>query len=143
MKEMKLFDFIGRQKLAVLATVDPDGSPQAALVGIAVTPQLEIVLDTVDSSRKYRNLMASPAASFVVGWEDEITLQYQGRAAALESDELERYKEVYFARWPDGRDRQSWPGIAYFVVRPEWIRYCDYDQRPPLIEEFVFSPTHT
>ena len=32
----------------------------------------------------------------------------------------------------------SWPGIVYFVVRPTWIRYSDYDQSPPLIHEFKF-----
>jgi len=31
----------------------------------------------------------------------------------------------------------NWPDIAYFVVRPRWIRYSDYDQKPPIIEEVV------
>jgi hypothetical protein len=31
----------------------------------------------------------------------------------------------------------SWPGIVYFVVRPQWIRYSDFDQEPPLIREFT------
>jgi hypothetical protein len=25
------------------------------------------------------------------------------------------------------------------VVRAKWIRYSDYDQNPPLIEEFLFG----
>jgi hypothetical protein len=29
----------------------------------------------------------------------------------------------------------NWPDIAYFVVRPRWIRYSDYYQTPPVIEE--------
>jgi hypothetical protein len=33
----------------------------------------------------------------------------------------------------------SWPGIVYFVVRPAWIRYSDFDQDPPLIREFSFG----
>jgi len=32
----------------------------------------------------------------------------------------------------------SSPSITFFVVRPTWIRYCDYDQKPPVIEELVF-----
>ena len=28
--------------------------------------------------------------------------------------------------------------IVYFVVRPKWVRYSDFDQRPPLIREFTF-----
>jgi len=31
------------------------------------------------------------------------------------------------------------PDIAYFVVRPRWIRYSDYDKRPPIIEEIAIS----
>ena len=34
--------------------------------------------------------------------------------------------------------RMAWPGIAYFVVQPRWIRYSDFDQRPPLIVEMTF-----
>jgi hypothetical protein len=30
----------------------------------------------------------------------------------------------------------KWPGIVYFVVRPVWIRYSDFDQDPPLICAF-------
>jgi hypothetical protein len=33
----------------------------------------------------------------------------------------------------------AWPGITWFVVRPTWIRYSDFDQRPPLIEEMVLA----
>jgi hypothetical protein len=32
----------------------------------------------------------------------------------------------------------SWPGITWFVVRPRWIRFSDFDQNPPLIEEKSF-----
>lgn len=91
------------------------------------------------SSRKYPNLLGNPAASFVIGWAGEITVQFEGVARQPESGaELARYQQVYFTAYPDGPDRLSWPGIAYFVVQPKWIRYSDYDQRPPLIEEFSF-----
>jgi hypothetical protein len=106
-------------------------------VGIAVTPGLEIVFDTLNSSRKYRNLTERPLCSFVVGWGGEKTVQYEGIAAEPKGAELERCQEAYFAIWPDGLARMSWPGIAYFVVRPKWIRYSDYDQNPPLVEEML------
>ncbi len=116
----------------------PNSAPQSALVGIAVTPGLEIIFDTVASSRKYANLRANPAASFVVGWSGEVTVQLEGKAFQPTDAELARFQQIYFEEYPDGPDRLSWPGIAYFVVRPKWIRYSDYDQRPPLIEEFSF-----
>ncbi len=128
--------FMTRFKLGVLGTIGPDGAPQSALVGIATTPQLELVFDTVRSSRKYANLVARPPCSFVVGWTGEQTVQFEGLAEELRPPELERYQKAYFQAWPDGPARMSWPGIVYFVVRPVWLRYSDFDQSPPLICEF-------
>jgi len=134
----ELFKFMAKEKLGVLGYISAQGAPRSALVGIAVTPELEIIFDTVASSRKYANLLANPAASFVIGWAGEVTVQYEGQAFQPAGAELSRYQQIYFEAYPDGPDRLSWPGIAYFVVRPKWIRYSDYDQRPPLIEEFKF-----
>ena len=140
MNEADLYAWLLKQKLGVLGSLGPDGSPQAALVGIAVTEEFEIVFDTVKSSRKYPNLTARPACSFVIGgWgTGEQTVQYEGEARELGSDELQKYQQVYFKAWPDGPARMSWPGIVYFAVRPKWIRFSDYDQNPPLIREFRF-----
>jgi hypothetical protein len=134
----QLLDFISRHKLGVIGYLSPSGTPRSALVGIAVTPELEIVFDTVSSSRKHGDLLRNPAASFVIGWQGEVTVQYEGQAFQPTGAELTRYQQVYFAAWPDGPERLAWPGIAYFVVRPQWIRYSDFDRRPPLIEEFAF-----
>jgi general stress protein 26 len=138
MTKTELFEFIARHKLGVLGTISPDGAPQSALVGIAVTPDLEIVFDTLKSTRKYRNLASNSACSFVIGWEDEVTVQFEGEAREPEGSELARYQAVYFATWTDGPSRLSWPGITHFAVTPKWIRYSDFDRNPPQIEEFEF-----
>lgn len=135
MTKQDLFEFISKRRLGVLASIAVDGTPQSALVGIAVSSELEIIFDTVKSSRKYINLTSNPAASFVIGWEGEVTVQYEGTAEVLAGADLERYREIYFLTWPNGRDRLSWEGIVHFVVRPTWIRYSDFDARPPRIEE--------
>lgn len=137
MTTAELFDFMVKHNLGVLGYLSPDGAPRSALVGIAVTRDLEIIFDTVKSSRKYENLLANPATSFVLG-TGEITVQYEGRALQPAGAELARYQQAYFAIWPDGPQRLSWPGITHFVVRPIWIRYTDFDQRPPFIAEFKF-----
>ncbi len=139
MTEADIYQFIAKQKLGVLGTLSSCGSPQSALVGIAVTPELEIIFDTVKSSRKFQNLMSNPGCSFVVGWTGETTVQYEGEAHQPEGAALAHYQEVYFARWPECRSHLSWPGITYFVVRPRWIRYSDFDQNPVCIEEFTFE----
>lgn len=136
MTEADLYNFLLQCKLGVLSTVGGDNLPQSALLGIAVTHSLEIVFDTVKSSRKYPNLIARPGCSFVIGWRGEQTVQYEGRADELSEPELHRFQRVYFDTWPECRAHLSWPGIAYFVVRPRWIRYSDFGQTPPLIREF-------
>lgn len=135
MRDPRLYEFIAGRKLAVLSTKSPSGDPQSALIGIAVTTELEIVFDTVSSSRKYANLLASPACSLVIGWEGEQTVQYEGRAEQLRPPERDRYLSCYYSAWPDGPSRRSWPGLVYFVVRPTWIRYSDFGCAPPVIME--------
>lgn len=51
--------------------------------------------------------------------------------------ERTRYQEAYFSAWPDGRDRIGWKGMTYLVVKPTWMRFSDFDKRPPLIEEIT------
>jgi pyridoxine/pyridoxamine 5'-phosphate oxidase len=137
MSPRTLAEFAATCDYGVVSSLSPDGSPQSAVVGFAITPALEIVFDTVSSSRKYRNLKARPECSIVI-WNGSITMQYEGIAEEPTGADLDRYKEAYFKKLPDGRERLSWPGITYFVVRPKWIRYSDFTARPPLIEELSF-----
>ncbi|HKN24860.1 MAG TPA: pyridoxamine 5'-phosphate oxidase family protein [Candidatus Acidoferrum sp.] len=130
--------FMKSERLAVLATVGDDRRPEAALMGFAVTPELEIIFDTVKTSRKYPNLKKNPRVAWVIGCSTEITVQYEGVAEELEGEELVKYKKTYFATFPDGPARENWPGITYFVVRPKWLRYCDYDPSKRRIEEKEF-----
>ncbi|HWE83443.1 MAG TPA: pyridoxamine 5'-phosphate oxidase family protein [Terracidiphilus sp.] len=135
MDRQRLYQFLSRFRYGVVSSAGPEGTPQSALVGIAVTPELEVIFDTVQSSRKFANLTARPACSFVIGWDGEQTAQLEGTASLPEGDELRWYQEAYFAVWPDGPDRLKWPGLVHFVVRPQWIRYSDFDQSPPEIVE--------
>src|ERR1700689_1899588 len=121
-RSAELARFVAACDLAVVSYLSPEGTPQSAVVGIAVTPELELVFDTVASSRKYRNLKARPECSIVL-WKGEVTMQYEGIA---EETTANHYKDAYFEKMPNGRGRLSWPGITYFVVRPKWIRYSDF-----------------
>ena len=85
-----LYSFMTGFRYGVVSSIGPDGTPQSALVGIAVTPQLEIVFDTVKSSRKYANLAARPSCSLVVGWGGEQTAQFEGVAWEPAGADLKR-----------------------------------------------------
>jgi general stress protein 26 len=135
MQRDELIRFLRKYKLGVQASVAADGTPQAAVVGIAVSDQLEIIFDTLESTRKYRNLRADPRIALVIGWDDEITAQLEGVVDFPTGAELERIRECYFITYPDGRDRLAWPGITHARVRPTWVRYSDFTKDPPLIVE--------
>ena len=134
-----LLDFMRSEKYAVQTSVSPAGLPQAAVVGIAVSDRFEIVFDTVDSSRKAPNLRANSAIALVIGGTrdgDERTVQYEGIADEPSGGELDRLLDVYYARFPDGRQRREWKGLIYVRVKPTWIRYSNFNADPPEIVEF-------
>ena len=117
--------FLLRHRLCVQASVALGGAPQAAVVGYAVSDELELIFDTLDSTRKAKNLRRDARVALVVGW-DEQTLQLEGVADEPAGEELARLKRVYLAAFPDGVERQQWPGITYVRVRPHWARFSDF-----------------
>jgi general stress protein 26 len=138
MTAAELFTFIDSQTFAVEASVSPSGAPQAAAIGFVVTERFEIFFDTIESTRKARNLRRNSRVAFVIGGMDggERTVQYEGVADEPEGADLERLTERYFRRFPDGPGRRAWPGLIYLRATPTWIRYSDFSVNPPRVEEF-------
>jgi hypothetical protein len=134
-----LLDFMRSCRYAVEATVTVGGAPQAAVVGIAVTDAFEVLFDALETSRKIQNLRVNRRTAFVIGTGgtgDERTVQFEGIAEEPRGAELDHVKQAYFFVFPDGPDRQAWPGITYVRVSPVWVRYSDYNVNPPMIAEF-------
>ncbi len=141
MTRADILEFMRSHSLAVQASVSPHGAPQAAVIGFIVTDDFEIVFDTVDTTRKVVNLRRSALCALVIGGMvngDERTVQYEGITDEPTGTELERLKELYFVRFPDGRDRQQWPSLTYIRIRPRWLRFSDFNQSPPEIIELAF-----
>ena len=138
----EVLDFVRAHSLGVQASVSPGATPQAAVVGFIVTDDFELFFDTVESTRKVTNLRRNSSIAFVVGGladGDECTVQYEGIVDEPGGSTLEQLKERYFARFPDGKTRQSWPGILYMRVRPRWVRFSNFESTPPEIVEFSFD----
>ena len=136
-----VLEFMRSHSLAVQASVSPVDAPQAAVVGFIVTDDFEVVFDTVNTTRKVANLRRNARCALVIGGivnGDERTVQLEGIADEPTGSDLERLKELYFVRFPDGRERQHWPGLMYVCVRPRWLRFSDFNQSPPAIAEFSF-----
>ncbi|HKA79361.1 MAG TPA: pyridoxamine 5'-phosphate oxidase family protein [Xanthobacteraceae bacterium] len=135
MTRKDLHEFIAAHRWAVEATTATSGRPQAAVIGFVVSEALELFFDTLTSARKYANLRASPQIALVIGWDEGCTVQYEGIADEPSGAELARWKALYFARFPDGREREALPDIAYIRVKPLWLRFSDFRTTPPLIIE--------
>ena len=133
----EVYAFLASHRYAVVATVSPAGLPQSALVGVAVTPDLEVLFDTIDTSRKVVNLRSRPQIALVIGWENEQSVQMEGVADEPAGPELERLKALYFEAWPECREHQSWAGITYVRVRPHWLRFSDFNRSDEAVRELV------
>jgi len=136
MKKEEIYEFIRSHDLAVVATINPDGKPQAAVVEFGEFPDLTITIDTLKTSRKYKNLQGNTSVAVVIGWEENKTVQMDGMAEELQGDKLAQAKENYFAKNPRAKKWADKPEIAYFAIKPYWIRYSDLNQHPWVVEEF-------
>ncbi len=125
-----LYQFISQRKLTVLATVAPDGKPEAAVMEVAVTPELELIFDTANTTRKYVNFKKNPHIACAFGWEAWDTVQYEGIAVELVGKEREKYRKIFLAKHPDAKKWDPLPETTYFKVTPKWIRYTAMDKEP-------------
>jgi hypothetical protein len=133
MTRTELLAFLRRHRYCAEASVAASGMPQAAVVGYATSDRLELVFDTLGSTRKMRNLRRDGRVALVI-WGDEQTVQLEGVADEPSGAELERLQAVYFDAFPDGRERQAWEGITWVRVRPSWARYSDFRPGGTIVE---------
>ena len=133
-----LYSFIKQHRLTVISSINEALKPEAALIGFAISEKLEIIFDTLSTSRKYKNISQNPNVALVIGWGDETTVQYEGTASQLAGPEDDQYREIYYEVYSDGRDHaETWAGLVHFKVSPKWIRYSNFNE-PVVIEEMAF-----
>src|SRR5829696_4738999 len=120
MTRAELIALLGKSRMAVEATAGPTGAPQAAVVGITVTDRLEIVFDTLATSRKLQNLRREPRVALVI-WDGAWTVQLEGTADEPTGADGDRIRAAYLSAYPDGTERLAWPGITHVRIRPTWI----------------------
>lgn len=142
----ELLSFLRHHRYAVQSSVSPQGTPQAAVVGVAITDRFEVVFDTLETSRKAQNLRANPAVALTFGslaTDAARTVQMEGRAVQATGPDRERLITAYLEVFPDGVERQDWTGLVYFCVTPSWLRYSDFSVMPPVVEEWDLGTNPT
>jgi len=146
--KQKILAFLRRQKLAVIATVDPAlPAPESALIAFTEDDDLCLYFQTGKHTRKAANLRVNPYVSLVIGLEldDLITVQYEGKAEQLITPEdLEACKQRFIAKdSPTTEEYFNHPSAIFFKVTPTWVGCSDYTgDKPDVIEikEFNWLP---
>ena len=137
MNQADLLTFVRRHPFAAVATVNPAGGPQVAIVRFVVTPEFEIVFDTTEATRKAANLKQNPKVAIAIGWDESQSIQIEGLADEPRDRDLDRVKKAYSEVYPDFfHARQSAQGLVYFRVRPNWMCYGDFRRNPATIVSY-------
>lgn len=132
-----ILEFLRRHTLAVIATSHRDGTPEAATIDFSVRDDLEIVFDTLEKTRKFENLSKRRSVAIVVGWDDNITVQYEGEASRVPAPDIAHYQEAHLNSVPAEREFVE-KGAVIFRVEPRWTRYSDFTKQPPEVFEVHF-----
>jgi pyridoxine/pyridoxamine 5'-phosphate oxidase len=122
--------FVRTARLAVVATTSPEGTPEAALVEIAVTDDGALLFDTKSGTRKVANISHQPRVAIVVGWNDSVSVQVEGPAEILAGTDRTDAAAVFESQFPGSRALAD--GFALIRVKPDWL--CYYDARPESFE---------
>ena len=116
-----------------IATVRPDGYPQATTVGF-VNDGVKIYFGTSADSQKARNIALCDKVSLTVTlpydrWEEIRALSMGGRAARVaDPKEMARVGRLILKKFPQGADfgPNEADSIAIFSITPEVVPVLDY-----------------
>lgn len=123
----EVLEFLRNHPECVLATVSPDGKPEAATVLFAVDDDLTFYFGTSDKYRKYQNLSKNKNVAVVVGvnQKDPRSAQVEGTMdPILEEAEIAKTKEFFAEQNPAMKPFLNWP-LKFFKLKPTWLRFLD------------------
>ena len=129
----KIVAILSRANDMTLATVRPDGYPQATTVGY-VNDGVTLYFGTGADSQKARNIDLCDKVSLTVNlpydrWEEIQALSMGARAARLtDSKEIAKVGRLMLKKFPQGADfgPEEADSIALFSVKPVVVSVLDY-----------------
>ncbi|MDA1316922.1 MAG: pyridoxamine 5'-phosphate oxidase family protein [bacterium] len=136
--KQKIMAFLDSEVHMSISTADKQGKVEAACVGFAHTSDGVLMFGTYNTSRKYQNLVNNPFVAVVIGFDEGISIQYEGIASQLAGDELMKLKPIYFSKHPTARKYEHDEPQVYFQIKPSWIRWIDTTKEVEEIEELHF-----
>ena len=121
-----LVAFMRTKGMAVVATTNAEGCPEAALGGMAATELGELVLDTKRTARKYANLQGVHRVAVVVGWDEGQTVQVEGVCPPADRGGSRALCQRLSHPRPGRAARTEAPSRAHIRITPGWVRATDF-----------------
>lgn len=128
-----IVELLACQKDMTIATIRPDGYPQATTVSYA-SEGTEIYFGCGAGSQKARNIAGDNRVSCTVNapyedWRHIAGLSLGGRAFRVESkDEIQHVGALIFAKFPQALDfeNEAEGSMVLFRIKPEVVSVLDY-----------------
>ena len=126
-------EFVRSQGLAVVATSDDRGWPEAALVGVAALEDGLLIFDSLVRSRKVNNLRFNSGVAVVAGFTGGVSLQLEGTATICSGEDRVKYGAEYNSQLPGSRALDE--EFAVITIEVSWVRVYDATVKPALVRE--------
>jgi general stress protein 26 len=130
----KILAILDENRVMTVATVRPDGWPQATLVGY-VHDDLDVFFVVARASQKHANIVREPRVSIALGRESPSRIRGLSMAALAEEvtdfAEIERLNESICERYPEQivfAPRET--AAAVLRARPKLISVIDQGKEP-------------
>ena len=130
----RLYAFLAAHTVLALATIGPNGEPQAADVYYACPRDLMLYFVSAPDSRHAANIARDPRVAGTVhaqsmGWRDIRGVQLEGICTRLTGAEQTAAWAQYLARFPfiltDPTLLLALKKVSIFRVKPHWLRWID------------------
>jgi len=138
--------FLAERHILTLATVGPDGRPQAADLYYAEADDLTLYFVSAPSSRHVANLAPNPRVAATIHadsiqWRDIRGLQLEGTctrvAAAERADAWARYMAKFPFVLADAALARALQKVDVYRITPQWLRWIDNTARLGHNQEWV------
>lgn len=129
----EVLDVLAQHTLCVVATVNTQSLPEAAIVGFRAGAELELLFGTSRKTRKYANLQQNPHVAITVG-DFEAEVQYEGSARQINLQDAEQQ----FGTTPGMEKYRDSPDQTWWKVTPGWLRLTVHET-PSRVEEVTFA----
>ncbi len=138
--------FIKANRLAVIATVAPNGIPEAAIIYYGWDNDLRIDCCTYNTSRKFQNIQTNKKVALVIGQEVKaVELQLQGTAEII-ADKTKKadMMDKYAKNATENRDSIYFPPLLslteespmeFVQITIDWFKYSVFESHYPNILE--------